>query len=204
MHDYSQYGEQHLIEAALGDTKRGTYLDIGAHNGIECSNTRRLWDCGWYGVLVEPTKSRYTEAVKNYNSNAVVFRNAICKESGNVIINNHIDIKDGRSSVYNSIEEILGKENFTQEEVEAITFNDLIDKCHKYITSFNISNIKVISIDAEGEDYNILSSIDFAVIRPKVLVIETGQDYDKIMALMEYNNYRLFARTYANLIFKDE
>lgn len=202
MTNYSQYGEQYLIDAALGDTKNGIYIDIGAHDGIECSNTRFLWERGWFGILVEPTKERYKKITENYNKRVVIFRNAICKENSTVIINNCIDIKDGRSSIYYDIVEQIGKDKFTQEEVEAITFNDLMIRCKQTNLNFEESNINVISIDAENEDLNILLSIPFKFIRPKVLVIETGQDYNGIMEIMTMSNYRLFARTFANLIFK--
>lgn len=52
---YSQTGEDYIIEAIilqLGIT--GGYLvDIGAHDGFNLSNTRRLLNQGWNGILID-------------------------------------------------------------------------------------------------------------------------------------------------------
>jgi len=50
---YSQYEEETYILTAL-EGRTGRYLDIGAYNAKVFSNTRALYELGWYGVLVEP------------------------------------------------------------------------------------------------------------------------------------------------------
>lgn len=50
---YSQNSEERFILAALAD--KGRFLDIGAWNAIDKSNTRALYERGWTGILVEPS-----------------------------------------------------------------------------------------------------------------------------------------------------
>lgn len=70
---YSQFGEDGIIEYVLGRT--GTFnkwcLEVGAHDGVFFSNTKRLRDNGWHAVLIEAdqalieqTREHQTEAVK--------------------------------------------------------------------------------------------------------------------------------------------
>jgi FkbM family methyltransferase len=50
---HSQHDEQHAILAYFGD-RVGRFLDVGACDGVSCSNTYALAQRGWSGVCVEP------------------------------------------------------------------------------------------------------------------------------------------------------
>jgi hypothetical protein len=52
MIDYSQHGEQEVILKYFAGTQ-GTFLDIGANDGVTFSNTYALQLMGWRGVLVD-------------------------------------------------------------------------------------------------------------------------------------------------------
>lgn len=49
---YSQNDEEEVI-ARKFDGRVGSFLDIGAYDGVNMSNTRRLAELGWSGVLVD-------------------------------------------------------------------------------------------------------------------------------------------------------
>jgi FkbM family methyltransferase len=51
---YSQQTEQTVILAAVG-LRVGRFLDIGAWNPTDKSNTRALFERGWSGVMMEPS-----------------------------------------------------------------------------------------------------------------------------------------------------
>jgi len=51
---YSQNLEQNYILEYFKD-RRGTFIDIGANDGLTLSNTRALVELGWRGVFVEPS-----------------------------------------------------------------------------------------------------------------------------------------------------
>ena len=42
------------------------FLDIGAFTGLELSNTRRLAELGWSGVMVEPAAGIFRQLMTNY------------------------------------------------------------------------------------------------------------------------------------------
>lgn len=65
INDYSQTGEQDFILSYFKDFK-GTFLDIGAFDGIEMSNTLRLLELGWSGISVEASPSTFARLEKNY------------------------------------------------------------------------------------------------------------------------------------------
>lgn len=51
---YAQYNDEEIINGVFGDFV-GRFLDIGAFDGENLSNTRALALRGWSGVLVEPS-----------------------------------------------------------------------------------------------------------------------------------------------------
>lgn len=50
---YSQHNEEEIILNYFGDKKDGRFLDVGAYNGVAFSNTKRLFELGWGGTLLE-------------------------------------------------------------------------------------------------------------------------------------------------------
>jgi FkbM family methyltransferase len=66
--NYSQFGEEQLILKFFEERgrKKGRFLDIGAHDGVSCSNTLRLAELGWGGVLVEPSPIAFTKLISTY------------------------------------------------------------------------------------------------------------------------------------------
>jgi hypothetical protein len=66
--DYSQFGEQRILEGILGklDLLDATvdgrfFVDVGAADGKTCSNTRFLLDHNWGGLLIESDCMRLQE-----------------------------------------------------------------------------------------------------------------------------------------------
>ena len=52
---YSQFGQDKAVyENYFKNKTNGYFVDIGAHNGIELSNSKFFEDIGWTGVCVEP------------------------------------------------------------------------------------------------------------------------------------------------------
>lgn len=61
---YSQNDEERFIVEFFKDFK-GRFLDVGAFDGVNLSNTRKLLELGWTGVLVEPEAHNFLECIKN-------------------------------------------------------------------------------------------------------------------------------------------
>ena len=55
---YSQDNEEAIILEHFGG-RIGRFLDIGAADGVQFSNTRALAEHGWHGVLVEPSPRQF-------------------------------------------------------------------------------------------------------------------------------------------------
>lgn len=65
---YSQFNEEEIILKFFGD-RVGSFLDIGAWDGVFISNTRKLAELGWSGVLVEPDPIAFSSLLTNNEGN---------------------------------------------------------------------------------------------------------------------------------------
>ena len=84
-------------------------------------------------------------------------------------------------------------DDIQKEEIEFITFNDLIEK-------FSINSINKLQLDVEGAEYKILNSIDYKKIEIKEIIFEykhfdgtfsEGKKLEKTKQKLEENGYIL-------------
>src|SRR5688572_15752664 len=90
MKRYSQNNEQDVILKYFGDYV-GTFLDLGAYDGINLSNTRALVRKGWGGVMVEASPTVF----ERLKLNCEVF-NRLC------LLNFAVSDKDGVAEFYDN------------------------------------------------------------------------------------------------------
>jgi hypothetical protein len=62
----SQYGQDLFVLEVLGGMHDGFFLDSGASDGVQASNTHLLeTSYGWKGICVEPNEAFFSELVRN-------------------------------------------------------------------------------------------------------------------------------------------
>lgn len=178
---YSQYGEDIFIsEHFKGRT--GTFLEIGALDGIKDSNCRKLAQLGWSGVAVEPNPDLFRKLMKNYRGYDV---NPIC-----ALVTGH----HGLRTLH------LNPDGLTTSAPEV--FHDLSQRIPFYgfcyspcITPDDIVNVfgnhfDFVSIDAEGMDTEIVRSAKNLLTHTELLCVEAekpGRGFDAdYQSLWEY------------------
>ncbi|MCT4351746.1 FkbM family methyltransferase [Streptomyces sp. Je 1-79] len=68
----SQYGQDLFVLQALNGQRGGFFLDSGASDGVDASNTRLLeTSYGWSGICVEPNPRLYADLVRNRRCHTV-------------------------------------------------------------------------------------------------------------------------------------
>ena len=65
--DYSQFGEDGILQAVFSELDPASRwcFECGAADGLFFSNTRRLIESGWHGVLVEADEAAFGRLVEN-------------------------------------------------------------------------------------------------------------------------------------------
>jgi FkbM family methyltransferase len=154
---YSQLKQDLQVINFYNNKQNGFFIEIGASDGIELSNTYLLEkEYNWKGICVEPIPSRFTELVKN-RPNSTCCSNPVYNQSGLILnfeISNNYDLLSGLTNHLDRHKNYVGS-NKIDIIVETISFNDLLEKYNSPLF------IDYLSLDTEGSELEILKSCDF-------------------------------------------
>jgi FkbM family methyltransferase len=179
------------------DDRKGYYVEFGATNGLDSSNTWLLWDRFWQGVLCEPNPVWHNALAKNRGQpepqleQDKIFHYAVADQTGN-----HVDFLLPRDfpelateqryihSDYNGQKRVLSPGETIK--IETITLNDLLEKAEAPKV------IDYISLDTEGGELDILNAFDFDKWQVKMFTIEHNYtaNREKIWQLMTSKGYK--------------
>lgn len=190
---YSQNSEEQTILDHFGD-RTGTFLEIGAFDGVTLSNCRALAEKGWKGVLIEPSPKMFEKLVKNYEG----FSDMQLLDYG---------IGDGKDHVFYDNVNGLGTtkkselDRWVGSGQEYVT-TSIKTKTFDHFFRENIFEYLFISLDAEGMDYEILTQMDLTHLGCEMLCVEWNSiDKDKYVNYVADYGMKLKAENAENLIF---
>lgn len=191
---YSQNKEEEIILNHFKNFK-GTFLDLGAYDGIDLSNTRALTELGWSGVCVEANPViffKLTDNLKDYN-NVIAYKFAIGTENKTVMM----QMNDSYYSTVkqSEVDRWRGAFKFESSEVQMLDFKSFLE-FSKYKT------FDFISIDCEGLDYEILAQINLDDVKCKMVCVETNsKETDKyINYISKFEGFKVISINSENLI----
>ena len=184
---YTQNEEEFYIINALSNITSGRFLDIGAHDGITFSSTRRLWELGWSGVYVEPAPDVLPELRKNAGSNCEILPVAIGTKNGQMEFFSSNGDMVGSLSL-NHVKLWENYRSFTKVNVDVITVEELENRIG---TQFDF-----IGIDVEGINLEVFNQFDWNKWRPKCVCVEYETHKDHMLDVMTKHGYRLVYTSY--------
>ncbi len=205
---FSQSGEDRIVKfifEVLGISKP-TYLDIGAHHPTIINNTYLFYLLGGKGVLVDPNP-KWCGIVHNIRPRDV-FLNVGVSGLPKKQVPFYIMDSDTLSTFSKEEAERMVCED--DHEIVSVQYVDILTP-FEIITEYLLGDVDFVSVDVEGLEIDILKSLDFDKIRPKVFCIETisysktgkGTKNTEIIEFMNNNAYLTYADTYVNTIFVD-
>lgn len=203
MKDYSQNGEQKIILDYFGGV-RGTVLDIGANDGSTLSNSRALLELGWTGVLIEPAPIAFEKLrlLWDEEDDVQCVQAAITTTDGPLdFYSSGTHLRQGDTDLLSTThpEELArwkkSGEVFTKTTVRGITFETLMAET-------GVRHFDFISVDAEGEDWNILKQIDLTAVGCRLLCVEVNARGDaEFTAYAKKHGMRMLWKSYENRIY---
>jgi len=170
---FSQQGEDIVLYHVLHDLlkiAKPTYIDIGAADPVEASNTFLLYWTGGHGVLVEPNPM-YVEKLRR-------------RRPRDIVVAAGVGVTDATAADYYVVRGKPTLNTFSAEEaarlragakedvIEAVLKMPLISVNHLIATHMGKAP-DLLSIDVEGMDLDILRSLDFTTYRPAAIIAET-------------------------------
>jgi len=204
--NYSQNNEQEIIINLFKGKRNGTFIDIGANDGVTLSNTFALANFyGWTGLLVEASPKAYERLLKNYEliNGQIDFQNvAIGKEDGFLEFYESGELlnKGDVALVSSGIKSELDRWKtlnmpFEKLSVPMTTIKTMLERSRHF-------RFDLLSLDIEGMELDVLPQIDFNALGIKVAVIEWNskneQAYHDIMFPF---GFKLVSKNMENLIY---
>ena len=159
----------------------GTYLEMGALDGITYSNTLFFErHSGWKGLLIEPNMAEFQHLVQNRDRNVCV-NAAVCASTRDL----HFIDKFAVGGIYEFM-----TDSFQQTwHPEVVVENLPVIPCFplaEILERLQLRHIDFFSLDVEHAELEVLSTLNFANVRIDVIVVEAdGLNPDKDAAVQE-------------------
>lgn len=170
----------------LNERKNGFYVEFGAADGIEGSNTYYMEKkLGWLGILAEPGRCWHRKL--ELNRTAQISHKCVWSENHAIL-----SFRETKDAGFSTLEMFFSKDRHKDRrtasdiyEVETITLPHLLKTCNAPRV------IEYLSIDTEGSELEILRSLNFNEYRPLVVTVEHNyrEDRQRIFELMAANGY---------------
>ena len=161
-------GLEYIYSAIFGQKTDGTFVEIGANDGISWSNTAFLAKIGWKGLYVEPMPHFYEQCRANYIDNdRIVVSNAMIGSGDFVEVYSH----KGYDDLYTADPDF----------VKNLSANNLVGTfptvpLHDLLEVYSIPReFELLVIDVEGMELEVLRSPGVLMWRPQMLIIETHE-----------------------------
>lgn len=206
---YAQTGEDLIVDFILTwilKVENPIYLDIGANHPHAMNNTFIFYKRGCSGVNIEPDPSLLAHFKKMRPRDVNINQGVGFGKSETVA-----DFYMMSSNTLNTFskeeaDRISNSGGATIKEVKQISLISINGVFEKY---FPGKEVDFLTIDVEGLDVEILSSLDFELYQPKVICVETAEHSwgGKITKRRETtdillnNGYSIYADTGINSIF---
>ena len=161
---YSMDGEDIFIDNFFKN-KRGLYVDVGAYHPLELSNTYLLHKRKWEGINID-INSLSIEYFDFLRPNDINLNLGVAKRNSTKII--YFQKKKSPLNTLNlSHAKKIFSNRFKKKEIKTKTLTTILDK-----TKFKGKEIDFLNIDTEGNDLEVVKSLDFKRYKPKLICIE--------------------------------
>jgi len=165
----SEDGEEIILYNFFGRKNTGFYVEIGAYNGVELSNTYFFEALGWDGILIEPDPGLF-EQCRLSRPNSIIVNAAASDREGSI----EFTSAEGKEWLSYSGENKSREDRIIAEggkvkrmQVPCLTLNEILKNLDR--------EIDFVSLDIEGHEFSALKGFDLEKFRPRVIVIEQNR-----------------------------
>jgi FkbM family methyltransferase len=168
--DLSQAGEVGTLRRLVRPDFPHSLVDVGAHDGVTISNSRRFALDGWDAILIEPHPDLFAK-LEDASSDLARVRclNVACSNTAGFL-----PLYLGKNDPQNTMSTLCTDENpwFSNVRsgdcvmVSVKTLTEVLDDCQWP------RDLSLLMVDAEGMDYEVLLGLDFELHRPRIIVTE--------------------------------
>ena len=179
-----EFGEDVFVRRFFKKTSKGFYVDVGAYHPTKGSLTYDLYKNNWKGMNIDLSKI----SIDLFNISRpkdINLRTAVTDFDGKTFFYENSPINQQNSLIENS--------NAKKIEIDCYKLNTILDN-HK------IQKVDYLNIDAEGNDFKVISTFDFKKYKPSLVSIEyNNYNFEDLMdsninILMEKNDFKIVSK----------
>jgi len=202
----SQFGEDKKILKLFKEKRDGTYLDLGCFHPIRQNNTYLFHRLGWKGINIDlnPLTIELFNTARPEDINICVAISGK-KELKSLFFDHELSSLNTINKNHTLfLKKAFNKISLKKRKVKTDTLSNILKK-HK------INSIDFMNIDIEGNELEVLKTINFNKIDIKVICIEIVNyelysdkikiNKNKIFNILKKNKYNLKFKTFVNYIF---
>jgi FkbM family methyltransferase len=188
---YSQCGQDTLVDQHLCGAVNGVFVEVGAGDGIINSNTLFFErHRHWTGLLIEPHPAAAAACRRNRTANVGEY--AICTEPGDA----SFCATDGDSSLSHLLDcqtkYSLERISRQKQQIEIITVETLPLSRALWLNA--ISHIDYLSVDTEGNELDVLRSINWMSTTINCISVENNGEGTAVKEFLANLGFRLIHR----------
>jgi len=182
----SQLGQDVLALSRAGLDEPCFFVEFGATNGIELSNTFLLEkEFGWQGILCEPAVGWHKDLLNNRK--CFIDTRCVYSSTGETVI-----FSEAAVGELSTITKFLSSDENKAARRASYTYTDKTVSLMDLLRSHKATkDIEFLSIDTEGSEFEILNAFDFGQYSFGLICVEHNYSANrvKIRALLESNGY---------------
>ena len=184
--DFSQLGEEKIIDNIVFRLSKNfkfqkRYIDIGCYDPIKFSNTFKLYQKGWSGIVIEPNKTK-TRNWEKIRPRDIIINSALVPEN---FKSNEIEIyKDGDSDPSETTALEAKKNKKQAYRCKVIKLKEINEICKK-------KSMKpfLINIDIENKEDEILEDFQLIDTRIPIICVELLLNKNE-ESIFDYQNHK--------------
>jgi len=194
MTKYSQNEEESFIVDYFKD-KIGKFIDIGGYHPFIFSNTRKLYEMGWKGIIVEPSPICIKAFIKEYE-----------KDERIVLINKAVSDSNGMIKFYESNGDAVGTSdevhkqiwsnggiNYTEISVPTISMNSLLAE--------HGGDVNFLSLDTESTNMKLFDLLpEWFFKQIEMICIEHDGHFEEIIERLSPYGFKAIYQNNENVI----
>jgi len=196
--------DQFVRERFFPALDNGVFLDIGADDGVDRNNTLYFEAMGWTGLCIEPSPSRFPALAKNRRCECLNV--AISSTPGDVEFLDMTGWGKGLSGI------VARYDPRHVERIERETTNNPATRSKELVRvpavtlgsvlqARGMTHIDYCSIDVEGGELDVLSSVDLSAVTIRVLTVEDNYGDPAIPRAMAAHGYTVVTTLGQDLVF---
>lgn len=201
---YAQEGEDLILARILGSMKTttGFFVDIGAHHPTRFSNTYYFYRRGWRGINVDALPGT-KKLFQRMRSRDITVECGVGLQEGTL---KYFAFNEPTLNTFSEQEakkkEIPPYHIMNTLQIPVVTLKQILDE---YVPSG--VQIDFMTIDVEGFDHEVISSSDWSIYRPRVVLVELlNTDIQNLEShptaqILHGHNYRVIAKTHNTYFF---